>query len=200
MTMETKALPRGAATRERALLAAITLLTESGISATTTRAVQEGAGLTRGAFLHHYPTRELLLAAVVEELVDRRATRAQALIDQFARRPPGDRLTAAVQAVRSLFSGPDFLAEMELWSAARTDPALMAAIIPVERRVGQRLRHQLAELFGDEIAARPGYQTVASLTVELARGLALSSPLRQKRDSDQALLDTWARAATGLLG
>jgi len=199
MTGQTKAIARGAHTRERALAAAITLLTEAGFGATTTRAVQQAAGLSRGAFLHHFPTRESLLAAVVEELVDRRAVRAQGLIDQFEQHPPSDRLTSAVKAVRDLFSGPDFLAEMELWSAARTDQALLAALRPVERRIGRRLRQQLAELFGHELAQRPGYPTVATLTVELVRGLALSQPLRRNPDSDEALLDQWAIAASALL-
>lgn len=197
---DTTTTSRGARTRERALTAALTLLTEAGISATTTRAVQQASGLSRGAFLHHFPTRESLLAAAVEELVDRRAVRAQTLIDQFANEPPADRLTAAVLAIRDLLSGPDFLAEMELWSAARTDPALMGAIIPVERRVGQRLRQQLGELFGAELTQRPGYPVVATLTVELLRGLAFSRPLRTSQDSDATLLEYWTQAATSLLG
>ncbi len=139
--------------------------------------------------VHILCTRESLLAAAVEELVNRRAVRAQALIDQFAKEPPSDRLTAAILAIRDPLSGPDFLAEMELWSAARTDPALAGAIIPVERRVGQRLRQQLGELFGPELTQRPGLPTVATLTVGLVRGLAFSRPLRSTQDSDTTLLE-----------
>jgi AcrR family transcriptional regulator len=183
----------------RGLTAAIDLLTQSGYASTTTRAVQEASGLTRGAFLHHFPTREALLATVIEELIDRRAKRAQQLIDGLDGRPSANRLGAAIGAVRELFSDPDFLAEMELWSAARTNPALMAAIRPVEAGVGRRLRHQLAQLFGDEITRQPNYPVVAGITVELSRGLAISNPLRSADNHEGALLDAWTSAAEALL-
>lgn len=190
---------RAMRSRTAALDAAIVILTDEGYSALTTRAVQDASGLSRGAFLHHFPTREELLAATVEELVARRATRAQALIDTFAADPPPDRLAAAIATIRSLLSGPDFLAEMELWGAARTNPALMAALRPVLERVQAKLRVQLAELFGPEIAAHPDYPAVAALTSELSIGLAFSGPLRQGR-GDATLLDHWCRAASSLLG
>lgn len=190
---------RAVRSRAAALGAAIVLLTDEGYSALTTRAVQEASGLTRGAFLHHFPTREALLAATVEELVARRAARAQELIDAFAADPPPDRLTAAITTVRSLLSGPDFLAEIELWGAARTSPALMAALRPVLTRIQAKLREQLAELFGPEITAHPDYPAVAALTRELSVGLALTGPLRGGR-GDARLLDHWCRAATSLLG
>jgi AcrR family transcriptional regulator len=186
-------------TRARGLDAAIELLTEAGYAGTTTRAVQEASGLTRGAFLHHFPTREALLASVIDELIDRRATRARQLIDRLDARPSAERLGAAIGAVRELFSDRDFLAEMELWSAARTNPALMAAIRPVEARVGRRLRQQLAQLFGSEIAGRPRSQVVARITVELSRGLAISNPLRGAGNRENALLEAWAQAAATLL-
>jgi AcrR family transcriptional regulator len=179
--------------------AAIVLLTNEGYSALSTRAVQQTSGLSRGAFLHHFPTREDLLAATVEELVARRAVRAQVLIDAFASDPPPDRLTAAITTVRSLLSGPDFLAEMELWGAARTYPALMEALRPVLARVQTKLRAQLAELFGPEITAHPDYPAVSALTRELSIGLAVTGPLRGGR-GDARLLDHWCRAATSLLG
>jgi len=179
--------------------AAIDLLTDEGYSALTTRAVQDASGLSRGAFLHHFPTREDLLAATVEEVVARRAARAQVLIDAFAADPPPDRLAAAVTAVRSLLAGPDYLAEMELWAAARTNPALMAVLRPLLARIQAKLRLQLAELFGPEIAAHPDYPAVASLTTQLSIGLAFTGPLRRGR-GDAKLLDHWCRAATSLLG
>ncbi len=189
---------RAIRSRTAALDAAIVILTDEGYSALSTRAVQDASGLSRGAFLHHFPTREELLAATVEELVARRAARAQALIDTFAADPPPDRLVAAITTIRSLLSGPDFLAEMELWGAARTNPALMAALRPVLAKIQAKLRVQLAELFGPEIAAHPDYPAIAALTSELSIGLAFSGALRESR-GDTLLLDYWCRAARSLV-
>jgi AcrR family transcriptional regulator len=101
---------RGERTRGALIDAAIAILTESGYAALTTRAVQAASGVSRGSLLHQFGTREDLLAATVVELVERRAERAQAIIERFAANPPPDRLGAAVAAVRELFSGADFLA------------------------------------------------------------------------------------------
>lgn len=190
---------RGERARTLVLDTSIGILTVSGYAALTTRAAQEASGLSRGSFLHQFPTREDLLAATVEALVARRAERAQAIIDRFAANPPADRLTAAIGAVRELLSGPDFLAEMELWAAARTNESLRAALVPVVDRVSRRLRAQLEELFGPELVAHPDYPSVAMLTVEIARGLAFSAPIRRGR-GDATLLDYWCHAASAMLG
>jgi len=189
---------RGERSRSAALNAAIRILTDAGYAALTTRAVQEASGLSRGSFLHHFPTREDLLAETIEELVERRAVRAQQIIDRFVAHPPEDRLVAAVNAVRELSSGSDFLAEGELWAAARTNPVFSNTVAPVAARATKRLREQLAELFGPEIAAAPDFPILAMLTVELARGLALSAPIRRGR-GDDPILDYWCRAATTML-
>ncbi|MFF3571988.1 hypothetical protein [Nocardia jiangxiensis] len=121
------------------------------------------------------------------------------MITTFRVDPPEDRLTAAITTVRELFSGPDFLAEMELWAAARTDPRLRETLVPVVERIGARLREQLAELFGAELAAHPDYPKVSMLTVEVARGLAFSAPIRRGH-GDSALLEYWCEAAATMLG
>lgn len=190
---------RGERARTAIIDAAIGILTESGHAALTTRAVQTACGLSRGSLLFQFPTREDMLAATVTELVSRRADRAQRTIDAFDADPPADRLAAAIGTVRELFSGPDFLAEMELWSAARTNPALHATLIPLIEGISSRLRHQLAQLFGPEIAAHPDFPRVAMLTVEVARGLAFSAPIR-RGDGDGVLLRYWETAAATMLG
>lgn len=189
---------RGERTRSALIDAAIGILTESGYAALTTRAVQAVSGVSRGSLLHQFGTREDLLAATVVELVERRAERAQAIIERFAANPPANRLAAAVAAVRELFSGADFLAEMELWAAARTNPILHAALVPVVDGISLRLRAQLAELFGPGITAHPDYRHIAMLTVELARGLAFSAPIRRGH-GDSQILDYWCAAAATML-
>jgi len=56
------------ATRERILEAAIGLYTELGISATTLREIGARADVAPGTLRNHFPTRDLLDAAIVERL------------------------------------------------------------------------------------------------------------------------------------
>ena len=49
---------------------------------------------------------------------------------------PAARVRLGVELIWERFHGPLFVAAMELWTAARTDPELRAALLPHERRLG----------------------------------------------------------------
>src|SRR5262249_49169461 len=64
---------RSRATQQRLLEATVECLVEHGWSGATTTVIAERAGVSRGAQLHHYPTRAALVLAAVGHLADRRA-------------------------------------------------------------------------------------------------------------------------------
>src|SRR5256714_28211 len=84
---------RSRATQQRLLDATVACLIEHGWSGTTTTLVAEKAGVSRGAQLHHYPTKAALVLAAVEHLAARRADETR----------PGVR--EAVQATLDLLRG-----------------------------------------------------------------------------------------------
>ena len=57
---------RSATTRTALLDATIECLAELGYSGTTTAEVVRRAGLSRGAQVHHFPTKALLIAAALD--------------------------------------------------------------------------------------------------------------------------------------
>jgi AcrR family transcriptional regulator len=139
---------RSVATRAALLDAAIECLVERGYAATTTIETARRAGVSRGAQLHHFPTKAELLAEAVEHLFDRR--RAEFVEAFEAIHPKADRLDAALDLLWSMFQGPAFVAWTELWVAARTDPELAAKVLDVERRFTDETRTMFAELFPEE--------------------------------------------------
>ncbi|MGW0035221.1 TetR/AcrR family transcriptional regulator [Gordonia sp. NPDC003376] len=171
---------RSALTREKVLDAAVGALIELGYAGTTTQEVNRRAGVSRGALLHQFPTRDALVVAAVAHLVDRRKA-------EILSRPRTGR--EDLNILIEVFDGPLFYAALELWVAARTDPALRTAIVPLERRIADELMDTGATLFGDRY-------TTAELEVaaELARGLAISRILRDP-DTDREFCDhiftTW---------
>ena len=156
---------RSVATRGALLDAAIECLVERGYAATTTIETARRAGVSRGAQLHHFPTKAALLATAVEHLFDRR--RAEFLAAFAAVGQDVDRLDAAVDLLWSMFQGPAFVAWTELWVAARTDPELAAAVVAVERRFTAETRAMFADLF----PAEPGDDPVL---VEIGRDFAFA--------------------------
>jgi AcrR family transcriptional regulator len=110
------------ATRGRILDAAVASLVENGVAATTTLEVQQRAGMSRGALLHHFATREELFGAAIGLLVD---SNERAVRDELAAAPvQGDPLSRALQVLLAVIRRPSFLAELELWAVARTDAGL----------------------------------------------------------------------------
>lgn len=116
---------RSEAMQRRLVDAATELLIERGWAATTTVAVCERAGCTRGALIHHYPNLAALLAHTLESVCDDFASAAPAQIDGHV--DALDRLWAALSDRR-------FKAVLEAWSAAANDPALAPEIGPAVLR------------------------------------------------------------------
>ncbi|WP_072813561.1 TetR/AcrR family transcriptional regulator [Rhodococcus zopfii] len=185
MTDTTAGVPRTqaqrtAATRAKLLDAAVDSLVELGYAGTSTQGIAKRAGVSRGAQLHHFPTKESLVVAAVAHLVDKR------LAEILEARPEPDR---ALETLFDAFVGPLFDAALELWVAARTDPALHEAMIPLEQKVSDALHVGCLEIMGDQISP-----DAIDLSIELARGFAVSSLMRTP-ESDQEfrerLLPVW---------
>lgn len=166
-------------TRARLLAATIECLVEHGYAGTTTQRVQDRAGLSRGALLHHFATKEALLVAAVSHVADGQidAVRAEAAAGA----------AGEVELLHHVMSGPLFLAGLELWQAARTEPTLRAALLPAERRVGAAVRELLSELF----PSSHGRGIEVDGLLALYRGLALTSVLRSDPELDRQVLDLW---------
>ena len=176
--------------RQRLLEATIELLVERGWSGTSTTLVSKRAGVSRGAQLHHFPTKNDLVLAAVEHLSD---VRGRELAEAATRLPEGRRRTRAVlEMLAEHFTSPVFTAALELWVAARTDPHLLAALAPLEQRIGRDIHRRTVELLGvDE--ARAGVRELVQATLDLVRGLGLANTISDDTARRQRILDQWAR-------
>ena len=181
---------RTRAMRQRLLDACIECLVEVGFSGTSTTLVSQRAGVSRGAQLHHFPTKNDLVIAAVEHLAIARNDEIQAA---SASLPTGPRRTRAVLAMLAdHFTAPVFTAALELWVAARTDEQLLAAVAPLEQRIGREVHRLTVELLGvDE--SRPGAREVVQATLDLVRGLGLANTISDDRRRRNRILDQWAR-------
>jgi AcrR family transcriptional regulator len=178
------------ATRERILRAAVESFHALGYAATTTLEVQRRAGVSRGALLHHFPTRPQLVAAAIAELVRLNdAASREALAEASADLDPVDR---ARRALRSMISRPAFGIEMELWMAARSDAELRTQLRKAEREAMKDWQEGLDEMFGPELVAHPNYPAVIAVTTPLMRGLAVTRSLTTSTTALDRSLDAWA--------
>jgi AcrR family transcriptional regulator len=192
---------RSASTRALLLDATIDCLIELGYSATTTTVIAERAGVSRGAQLHHYPTKAELVAAAVEHLATRLGEELREEVGQLP--TDEDRISAAIDVLWARYSAPLFHAWLELWVAARTDGDLRAALAPVEKRTRSAIDRQARTMF-DGAGAADRYQNVIAMTFCLLQGMALERALTGERRVDRdkreaAMLDTWKHVIADLL-
>jgi AcrR family transcriptional regulator len=164
---------RTAATRAALLDATVDCLVTEGFSGTTTTEVAHRAGVSPGALLHHFPAKADLLCAAVGHLFEmRQAEFRKAMVNL---EPGADRAEAGIDLLWSMFSGPTFVAWLELWVAARCDPALAGPAVRLDREFMSASESVFRELFADEVAAQPDLARVGlGLVYAVLTGLAMS--------------------------
>jgi AcrR family transcriptional regulator len=175
--------------RARLMDATIECLVERGFAGTSTTLISERAGVSRGAQLHHFPTKNALVVAAVEHLTE---VRGEELARAAARVPAAHRTRDVVRMLGDHFASPVFVAALELWVAARTDPALREAVEPLERRVGRDTHRMTVQLLGAD-ESEPGVRELLQATLDLVRGLGLAATISDDTRRRNRILDQWAR-------
>ena len=177
---------RTRAMRQRLLEATVECLVELGWSGTTTTVVSQRAGVSRGAQLHHFPSKQDLVVAAVEHLAERRRFDMRT-IDL----PVEHRTRAVLDVLSGQFTSPVFFAALELWVAARTDADLREAVAPLERRIGRETHAWALELLEVDDTVGDNRRLVQA-TLDLLRGLGLAHSLSDDTARRSAVLDAWA--------
>jgi AcrR family transcriptional regulator len=180
---------RSAATQARLLDATIECLIERGWAATSTTEVVRRAGVSRGAQVHHFPTKDDLVLAAIEHLLERRIAEFQAT---FADLPAGKRSPA--MAMRLMYE-KCFRASFEPWLelvvAARTDPALHARFVQLEARFFETALATFRDLF-PVAAADAGFARVGlRLAFSVLDGLAIGRLIDTADDDLDEVLEVF---------
>lgn len=187
--------PKSRRTRARILDEAVKVIASSGYAAATNAAVAEAAGITRGAMLYHFPTREDLLEGVIGYLQTERAELFRLAAEDL---PAGADVTEhAIDSYWDLLRHPAFTAFMELETAARTDPVVATLIAPARAEFD---RAQIGDHFLKMLhaGAGPRFQASRDLARFMLEGLARAD-LSYDEDARIERLLTVIKRATHML-
>lgn len=192
---------RSESTKTKLLDATIKCLVELGYSNTTTIRVSQYAGVSRGGQLHHFPTRNHLVAAAIEQFTHQLASefaKQLELVDLSA-----DGVGSLIDSLWSVYTTPVFGVWLELLMASRTDPELRLLLDPVEERLDDLIYVRLDMLLGGGAEARLTRQ-IFSVTVHLFNGIALSlflsgSANLKRRLQAEAILPVWREMARAVV-
>ena len=182
---------RSAETRARLLDATIECLVRYGYTGTTTPRVAEMAGVTRGAQVHHFGSKNDLVIAALQHLAAKRTAAVVGNVADLA--TTEDPIGEVLDLLWDLHQGPMFVAAVELWVAGRTDPALGREVAKFESIVATNLMTAVAEFVPDEIH-KPMLDFLYT-AMDALRGILIASfvdadPSRARR--------RWHRAAANL--
>jgi AcrR family transcriptional regulator len=172
--------------RARLLDATIECLHDLGYARTSTPEIARRAGVSRGAQLHHFPTKAELVTSAVEHLFDRRR---EEFLQAFRTRPAGqDPAEAAIDILWSMVSGPTFYAWLELVVAARTDTELREPVAQLTTKLGAVIEQTFRDLFPAPATANPFYDVAPRFAFALLDGLALERIHADGSDTQASVL------------
>lgn len=184
---------RRAATRGALLDATIDVLVDKGYAGLTTTAVCERAGVTRGAQAHYFATKAELVVQALSHLTDQ-------LVDDLVSKPlnvadgPAAQYEVLLNRLWEIFSGPVSAAQMELFTAARTDPELRRDLVQFDHTVMATLA-TASQKVAPELSARPEFAPAMTTAIATIRGLRMLRAVA----SERAVRRLWPIARDQLL-
>ena len=179
---------KSAATRNLIVDAAIQCFVDLGYARTTTTRIAQAAGLSRGAMLHHFPSKMDIVKAAVDELHAKRLKAFRKSIMQAP--PPGKgRVHLAVQAYWQHVRHPMFVAFFELSVAARTDPELEAILKPAQKAFDEEWYRTAAEVFPEWQSDRAAFDLALDLSRYLLEGMAVSFLTHEETEREHHVLE-----------
>jgi AcrR family transcriptional regulator len=182
---------RSRETRRKLLDAALETLTGQGLAATSVSAVAQRAQVSRGAAQHHFPTRDILIEATLDEFFQERTHALRESVAQLPAGIGGAPVSEVVTLVFGFYSNDPFSAALQVWAGAAVDDSLRDIIVPAENRYSREVT-QLAALALDADMSDRGTRRLLNMTLDLARGLGLASALVDNTAHRDTVIETWS--------
>jgi AcrR family transcriptional regulator len=162
---------RTAATTDLLLDATIAAIIANGYRGASLPEICRRAGVSRGAQLHHFPTKEALVAAAVERLFKKRL----AEMEKRLSRAMGGTLDLrdAASFLWSLYTSDTFYAWLELVVASRTEPDLRKVVTAVDARFVARSERLCGVFLTPHVQDPRRVKDVTRMILAIFDGLAM---------------------------
>jgi AcrR family transcriptional regulator len=184
--------PKGGATRRALLDSTIELLASTGYAATTTQAVLNHCGLSRGSLLHQFRTREILMVEAAEEAVEQMFDAVRDKLSAVS--DPIDALRKYPRALWEVQNAPAARAYAELQLASRWETGLQTRLRKSVQAVNERLGREIREAAEDIGLGDPRKLMVEiGALISAMQGLAVSSTLVEDQQPVEAVLRALTR-------
>lgn len=178
---------KSAATRNAILESAIACIVEVGYRRATTTAIAQKAGLSRGAMLHHFPSKLDIIRGAVEHLHSKRLKAFRRAMTR-APTPPADRVVLGVDTFFDHVRHPLFVAFLELSVAARTDPELAGILKPTAEAFEREWYQTAKDVFPEWHGREEQFDIALDLSRYVMEGMGISFLTHRGGERDQRVL------------
>lgn len=182
---------RSHAMRKRILDATLECLQKDGYAGTTISRIVDVAGVSRGAPLHHFPSKAALIAAAAEQLIRQVYIQMGKAVAKL--QGSEDRLHDLIySAWKNIFNRPEHVALNELLVASQRDTEL-AAILQKVWTAGYFTLANAADHYLEPIRDEANVREMMLLTQWLMRGMAEDLHIAADRQLFDRYLKLWCK-------
>lgn len=175
----------------------IAIMSELGYASTTTREIARRSGLTRGAIMHHYPSRtSLLLGALVSSFASDIADFAPT-VTQIE--DPLERLDVGIDYLWATYKAPHQTAFVEFLVGSRADGELTTAFHAMDAQVRDHIMTLWQETF-PELRDNPLFDQTPAFAMAVFDGLTLRRMSGIPGDNSDDLVEILKIVARKMLG
>ena len=181
---------KSAMMRDTILDAALDCFINTGYASTTTAKIAEKAGVSRGAMLHHFPSKTELIKAAVEHLHNKLVELYAKNVDEITHDLPVDeRNRLGLQGYWNYLSSDLYKAYHELCIAGRNDPELEHILEDSVKRFDLAVSNANKDLF-PEWSEREGelFELAMDITKFLMEGMAVGQIVWQREKRVQRMI------------
>ncbi len=183
----TKQEEKSEKTRNLTLKATVDCIYDYGYANTSTKKIADRAKVSRGAMIHHFPSKQSLLSSVVDHIIDVR-------IDAFVRdvdrtlKNADERLDRGLDIYWKHLHTKYFTAHHELLVASRTDPELKTVMRLGTRKFEDRWRETIHRTFPEWQDTGPLFDLAMDVCQFAFEGMALNKLSRDAKRRQENLV------------
>ena len=162
---------RSEETQTRILKAAANLIRKRGYAHFRTAEVAKEAGLSRGAQLHHFPTKDSLVVATLEYVFEQARVLSRRRATAVNR--PRDLIEAVIEDAREFFFSEHFMVAIDIVLSTSTNQSVRKQILDISRKARRPVEAAWSEALAENGVPGQLASDIVALTLSLVRGMAL---------------------------
>jgi len=182
---------KSAITRRTILEAAIQCIIDCGYAGTTTSLIADYADVSRGAMMHHFPSRKAVLKATIKYLHKKRLSEYNKMMEAIGipfREMSREKIAQSVEEAWKYVNLPSSVAYQEILMASRTDQELRQVLEPLEQEFEKSFIERVKKMF-TPWAGREELEVVHDAALFMLTGMMLSHMKSNKKQRTKRAME-----------